>query len=253
MLAILASVSVICAQPNPEALYQQGHAAERSAQSPEEYAAASRFYQSAIAQGHVPSKVALGFLYERGAGLPVDRATALRLYTEAADSGDIAGRVRAAQLLLRGDAGVTDPTRARRYLALNANAGDQLSQFMLASLLMTGKGGGRNALAARRWFQAASNGSYAPLASKAIQLGNQIEQKIRNQAAPTGWSDFAGIVAVIVGLGIMSASNSDGSSSNSSAGDPYLERSRKMNDCSTRAWLGPSKDWLPTYWSCMAE
>jgi TPR repeat protein len=156
-----------------DALFRQ--AAERE---PRDLAGATRLYEQAARQGHVPSMVRLGYLRQSGGGGPQDSPEAFSLYSQAAKAGDADGKFFQAMSYAQGVGTRKDSVTARNLLLQPATDGHQASQYALGIMLALGEGGPKKEAAARRWLDKASTGPDRELATRAAALRDKIDKNI---------------------------------------------------------------------------
>lgn len=179
-----------------DALFRQ--AAERE---PRDLAGASRLYEQAARQGHVPSMVRLGYLRQSGGGGPQDAPEAFSLYSQAAKAGDADGKFFQAMSYAQGVGTRKDSVTARNLLLQPATDGHQASQYALGIMLELGEGGPKKEAAARRWLDKASAGPDRVLAARAAGLRDKIDKNIF--APDNSGVAFLGLAAFILVAGML--------------------------------------------------
>lgn len=151
LVLILLSASSI-AQDTPAQLYEKamnsltGSGVNRSPLNAVEY------LRSAASKGHVPSQVALGYLYDTGSYVARMSSQAADWYRKAAEQGDTLGEWALGRQYLEGQGVSRDLAAAERWLKPAAEKGDPFAEYMLGLALLD-----RDKAAAVGWFRKAAD------------------------------------------------------------------------------------------------
>lgn len=162
-------------------------------------AEATRLYERASQQGHIPSMVMLGYRLIYGTGAPVDRPRAFSLISTAAKAGNLDGKFLVALCYLEGVGTSRNAAAARENLLDPATQGNQWAQYTLAIMLQAGEGGPKREAAARRWLDRAASGPDRQLAARAADFRDKLDAKLFSPDNSNGQALSALFFVVLLG------------------------------------------------------
>jgi localization factor PodJL len=143
---------------------------------PQDWTAASEWFERAAKQGLVPAQFRLAGLYEKGLGVKKDLDTARRLYTSAAEAGHAKAMHNLAVLYAEGAEGKPDYQTSAKWFRKAASYGVADSQYNLGILYARGIGVEVNMAEAYKWFSLAAREGDADAAKKRDEVGSRLDQ-----------------------------------------------------------------------------
>jgi localization factor PodJL len=144
---------------------------------PQDWTAASEWFERAAKQGLVPAQFRLAGLYEKGLGVKKDLDTARRLYTSAAEAGHAKAMHNLAVLYAEGAEGKPDYQTSAKWFRKAASYGIADSQYNLGILYARGIGVEVNMTEAYKWFSLAAREGDADAAKKRDDVGSRLDQQ----------------------------------------------------------------------------
>jgi localization factor PodJL len=144
---------------------------------PQDWTAASEWFERAAKQGLVPAQFRLAGLYEKGLGVKKDLDAARRLYLSAAEAGHAKAMHNLAVLYAEGAEGKPDYQTSAKWFRKAAGYGVADSQYNLGILYARGIGVEVNMAEAYKWFSLAAREGDADAAKKRDDVGSRLDQQ----------------------------------------------------------------------------
>jgi len=144
---------------------------------PQDWTAASEWFERAAKQGLVPAQFQLAVLYEKGLGVKRDLTIARRLYVTAAEVGHAKAMHNLAVLYADGIDGKPDYQISAKWFRKAADHGIADSQYNLGILYARGIGVEANTAEAYKWFSLAAREGDADAAKKRDEAGSRLDQQ----------------------------------------------------------------------------
>jgi len=144
---------------------------------PQDWTAASEWFERAAKQGLVPAQFRLAGLYEKGLGVKKDVEAARRLYLSAAEAGHAKAMHNLAVLYAEGADGKPDYPTSAKWFRKAAGYGIADSQYNLGILYARGIGLEINMPEAYKWFSLAAREGDADAAKKRDDVGSRLDQQ----------------------------------------------------------------------------
>jgi localization factor PodJL len=157
---------------------------------PQDFTAASEWFERAGKQGLAPAQFRLGGLYEKGMGVKKNLDAARRLYLAAAEAGNAKAMHNLAVLYAEGMDGKPDYQTAAKWFRKAADHGIGDSQYNLGVLYARGIGVEMNMGEAYKWFSLAAREGDADAAKKRDDVGSRLDEKslMTARAAAQVWT-----------------------------------------------------------------
>jgi len=144
---------------------------------PQDWTAASEWFERAAKQGLVPAQFQLAVLYEKGLGVKRDLTIARRLYVTAAEAGHAKAMHNLAVLYADGIDGKPDYQISAKWFRKAADHGIADSQYNLGILYARGIGVDANTAEAYKWFSLAARDGDVDAAKKRDEAGSRLDQQ----------------------------------------------------------------------------
>jgi localization factor PodJL len=144
---------------------------------PQDWTAASEWFERASKQGLVPAQFRLAGLYEKGLGVKKDLDAARRLYVSAAEAGHAKAMHNLAVMYAEGVEGKPDYQTSAKWFRKAAGYGITDSQYNLGILYARGIGVEVNMAEAYKWFSLAAREGDADAAKKRDDVGSRLDQQ----------------------------------------------------------------------------
>jgi localization factor PodJL len=144
---------------------------------PQDWTAASEWFERAAKKGLIPAQFRLAGLYEKGLGVKKDVEAARRLYLSAAEAGHAKAMHNLAVLYAEGAEGKPDYQTSAKWFRKAASYGIADSQYNLAILYARGIGVEVNMTEAYKWFSLAAREGDADAAKKRDEIGSRLDQQ----------------------------------------------------------------------------
>jgi TPR repeat protein len=151
LVVILFAVGAV-AQDTPAQLYDKAMNAFTGSGANRAPLNAVEYLRSAASKGHLPSQLALGYLYDTGSYVARMPSQAVDWYRKAAEQGDTLGQWALGRQYLEGQGVLRDLPTAERWLKPAAEKGDPFAEYMLGLAVLD-----RDRSAAVVWFRKAAD------------------------------------------------------------------------------------------------
>src|SRR4051812_26278919 len=148
LLVLISFSTCAVAQETPAQLYDKAMNALTGSGVNRAPLNAVEYLRSAASKGHIPSQLALGYLYDTGSYVARMSSQAADWYREAAGQGDTLGEWALGRQYLEGQGVSRDLAAAEHWLKPAAEKGDPFAEYMLGLAVLD-----RDKSSAVGWFR----------------------------------------------------------------------------------------------------